>query len=321
MRNSDFITLNQCAVYSCQFPTKDIIPTIEKIKGYINSGEVKWEVITNPINGKKVTELPNGGVFFSLHIEWINFAKALLEHQIWKMKQIKKHEPGYVGGLSEKEIVKSAKELLLGADLPYSSEVVNFFYSPETHDLIANSRSPRVSLALGEIVKAMKVVKFETFVVSESTLGLTAKLTALLNENKPMFDLLSFANQATLVRKIGEHLETVNHLDCTILDSEPQSRERVIRALKEGYKVQSVKLLWIGADNHYMSFKLTSSLRINKIKFGAYDRMKSTVSTNAFGKHAVEFEAYITQQYYALTSMIKGLLHGFVKETQLESEI
>lgn len=86
MRNTDFITLNNLSIYSCKFPTTDIVPIIEHIKGCSESGMINWEVVTNPINGKKVTRLPNGGYFFSLHIEWVNIAKALLEHQIWRMK-------------------------------------------------------------------------------------------------------------------------------------------------------------------------------------------------------------------------------------------
>ncbi|MCK8797322.1 hypothetical protein MY535_01300 [Haemophilus influenzae] len=132
----------------------------------------------------------NGNLFFSVHFEWLNLSKALLEHQIWQLKKRGENELGNVVGKSEKEIVSKAKETLLEQDLPYSSEIVNFFYCAETHHLITNSRSPRARIAISNIVTNMSVVEFRTFVVSEEKLGLTAKLTALLTENKPMFNHL-----------------------------------------------------------------------------------------------------------------------------------
>lgn len=223
--------------------------------------------------------------------------------------------------MSEREIAKTAKEALISSDLPYSSEVVNIFYSDETQNLMVNSRSPRAKLAIHKIIEQMKVMKFQTFVVSAEQLGLNAKLTAWLTENKPMFDLIAFGNQVTLVRRVGEYQEVVDYLDCTILDSNPQSRDRVLKALNEGYTVQSVKLLWLGEGNNVATFRLNSNLRINKIKFSGHDFMKNKVSTNAFGGHATKFEDYVLQQFSALNAMLKGILHGFVRDTELEKEI
>ena len=49
--------------------------------------------------------------------------------------------------------------------------------------------------------------------------------------------------------------------------------------------------------------------------------MKSTVSTNSFGKHAAEFESYIARQFAALDKIVKGILLGFVEGTKLEENI
>ncbi|TGY49712.1 hypothetical protein E5343_06945 [Rodentibacter caecimuris] len=322
MRNTDFITLKQCEIYSAHFPTDDVISRVENMRGHTKDGFLRWETVTNPINGKKVTQLSNGNLFFSVHFEWVNFSKALLEHQIWQLKKLDESEVGNVVGMSEKEIVSLAKEMLMSLDLPSSSEIVNFFYCADTHHLIVNSRSPRARIAISDIVTNMSVVEFRTFVVSEEKLGLTAKLTALLTENKPMFNHLNFANRVTLYRAQGEYQETRTHLDCAIRSDEPESKARVIQALQEGYRVQSAKFfLWDESGKNEMSFTLTSRLKINKIKFFGYDRMKSTVSTNSFGKYAEEFEDYIARQFEALDKVVKGVLLGFVEGTKLEDNI
>lgn len=322
MRNTDFITLKQCEIYSAHFPTDDVISRIENMRGHSDEHFLRWETVTNPINGKKVTKLGNGNLFFSVHFEWLNLSKALLEHQIWQLKKLGEHELGNVVGMSEKEIVSKAKEALLEQDLPYSSEIVNFFYCAETHHLITNSRSPRARIAISNIVTNMSVVEFRTFVVSEEKLGLTAKLTALLTENKPMFNHLHFANRTTLYLAQGEFNETRTYLDCAIRSDDSASKERVIEALKNGYRVQSIKLFsWNEEGKDDISFTLTSSLKINKIKFSGFERMKSTVSTNSFGKHAAEFESYIARQFAALDKIVKGILLGFVEGTKLEENI
>ncbi|MCK8797323.1 hypothetical protein MY535_01305 [Haemophilus influenzae] len=96
----------------------------------------------------------------------------------------------------------------------------------------------------------------------------------------------------------------------------------MIEALKNGYRVQSIKLFsWNEEGKDDISFTLTSSLKINKIKFSGFERMKSTVSTNSFGKHAAEFESYIARQFVALDKIVKGILLGFVEGTKLEENI
>lgn len=168
----------------------------------------------------------------------------------------------------------------------------------------------------------MNVVEFRSFVVSEEKLGLTAKLTALLTENKPMFNHLNFANHATLYLAQGEFNETRTYLDCSIRADDPTTKTRVIEALKNGYRVQSIKLFsWDDKGKNEVSFTLTSALKINKIKFTGYESMKSTVSTNSFGKYAQEFENYIARQFEALDKVVKGILLGFVEGTKLEENI
>lgn len=90
MRNTDFITLKQCEIYSAHFPTDDVISRVENMRGHSDKYFLRWETVTNPINGKKVTKLGNGNLFFSVHFEWLNLSKALLEHQIWQLKKTRR---------------------------------------------------------------------------------------------------------------------------------------------------------------------------------------------------------------------------------------
>ena len=57
MRNTDFITLKQCEIYSAHFPTDDVISRVENMRGHSDEHFLRWETVTNPINGKKSNEI------------------------------------------------------------------------------------------------------------------------------------------------------------------------------------------------------------------------------------------------------------------------
>lgn len=85
MNYSDYIKMTQCGVYSITFPTENIVETLETAVLAERNGE-KFEIVKNLITGKKVLELENGGLFFSIRAEFKHPTKEQIAFKALEFK-------------------------------------------------------------------------------------------------------------------------------------------------------------------------------------------------------------------------------------------
>ncbi|WGE52404.1 hypothetical protein [Actinobacillus equuli] len=142
MKNSDFIQMTQCAMYSIKFPHDKFVETIETAS-YPDRGDgFSVEVVTNPLTGNKV-QLLGEGYFFTLRVNYRKITKEMLTAKVAEMKQ--KIDLALANHWTIKEWTMYARDELLGT-IPTSSEEMNVFYSPEKELLIVNKNSKTAKL-------------------------------------------------------------------------------------------------------------------------------------------------------------------------------
>lgn len=86
MKNSDFIQMTQCSMYSIKFPHDKFVETIEKAS-YPDRGDgFSVEVVTNSLTNHKV-QLLGEGYFFTLRVNYKKLTKEMLTAKIAEIKQ------------------------------------------------------------------------------------------------------------------------------------------------------------------------------------------------------------------------------------------
>ncbi|WP_044469780.1 hypothetical protein [Mannheimia massilioguelmaensis] len=309
MKNSDFIQMNQCAIYSIKFPTDKFVETLESAICDERGDGFSAEVIANPLTGKKVHILEHG-YFFTLRVNYKKITKALLSAKVFELKSSEdtKHECA-----TEKEWEQLATVHLF-ATVPASTETMNVFYSPEKELLIANKNSKNCRTALSYLIEQFGLAGFRSVVVSDEKFGLTTRLKNYLNDYSPMFKHLQFENEATLFKRQGFD-ET--HLVCRHLDEE-EKRIKAKEALNDEYSVQSVLMRFDNRTNFMVKFKLDKSLKIRTMKFAEYnDVARQLNNSKTATKSAVMYE-YLNQQLDMLLKTAESTVLEFVDGTKLE---
>lgn len=309
MKNSDFIQMTQCAMYSIKFPHDKFVETIEKAH-YADRGDgFSAEVVTNPLTGNKV-QLLGDGYFFTLRVNYTKFSKEMLTAKIFELKQkAKGTEEQYH---TEKEWAEIARVYVYNS-VPESSETVNVFYSPQKELLIVNKSSKNCRKALSLLIESFGVAGFRGVVVSDEKLGLTTRLQKYLTDYTPMFKHLHFEHEATLSKRNGDD---ESHLLCRHLNGDDK-RQKAREALEDGYRVQSTVMKY---DNGHFraNFKLTSNLKIRSMKWAEYsDVARQLNSPKTAAKSAVMLE-YLGQQFEALLKIAESTVLEFVDGTKLE---
>ena len=309
MKNSDFIQMNQCSIYSIKFPTNQFVETVESLR--LDGGEYfNAEVITNPMTGKKVHELENG-FFFTLRINFKKLTKELISGEVFELKQKASDEKK--DQMSEKEWGAEAKFRLF-ATVPDSVEVVNVFYSPEKELLIANKSSNNCKTALSLLIERFGMAGFRSIVVSEEKHGLTTRLQNYLTDYTPMFKHLRFENEAALRKQSGED-EAL--LLCRHLNDE-EKRQRARQALEQGYKVRSV-LMEFNDGKFQCSFKLDAGLKIRNMKFDEYRDVANQLNGHKVAAKGAIMVEYLDRQFEMLLKIAESTVLEFVQETELEN--
>ncbi len=307
MKNSDFIQMNQCAIYSIKFPTDKFVDVIENAKDEDRGDGFSVEVVTNPITGKKVHQLEQG-YFFTLRVTYKHITKELINAKIFELKQKFTEEQ------TEKEWVQTAKIHLYHC-VPASSETMNVFYSPEKELLIVNKNSKNCRTALSSLIHAFGLAGFRSVVVSDEKLGLNARLMKYLADYTPMFKHLHFENVATLRKRNGID---VMYLELHHLDSEDK-RKQADSALQDDYRVQSAQMRFDNGTNFVVKFKLDAALKIRSMKFTEYsDVAKQLNSSKTVAKAAILIE-YLNRQFDMLLKTAESTVLEFVDGTKLES--
>lgn len=307
MKNSDFIQMNQCAIYSIKFPTDKFVETLETAICDERGDGFSAEVITNPLSGKKVHTLEQG-YFFTIRVNYKKITKELLSAKVFELKSSEtKYECA-----TEKEWKELATVHLL-ATVPASTEIMNVFYSPEKELLIVNKNSKNCRVALSYLIEQFGLAGFRGVVVSEK-FGLTARLKNYLEDYSPMFKYLQFENEVTLFKRQSFD-ET--HLLCRHLDVE-KKRVKAKEALNDGYSVQSVQMRFDNGTSFVVRFKLDKSLKIRSMKFTEYsDVARQLNAPKTAVKSAVMCE-YLEQQFDMLLKTAKSTVLEFVDDTKLE---
>ncbi|MDD0824354.1 hypothetical protein PTQ27_07750 [Mannheimia sp. AT1] len=312
MKNSDFIQMNQCHIFSIKFPTDNIREVLEQAEIDLGDSHTQVEIVKNPMTGNKVQELENG-LFFTMRTTFKKVTKELLTAKIYELKQEFKARPDLVPPSNEKEWRIQA-ELELFHMVPFSSELVNIFYSPEKELLITNSRSKHSKLALHHLIKLFGLAGFRSVVVSDEKLGLNTRLKDYLSEGKPMFKFLNFEHETTLGNR-EESDETF--LTCRHLDSE-KGKNKALEALNNGFRVQSAKMRY-DEGNFPVHFKLDGNLKIRSMRFVEYGDVSKQLNAPNFAGKSLAFTEYLESQFSALLKIAGDTVLEFVDETKLES--
>lgn len=312
MKNSDFIQMNQCYIFSIKFPTDNIKEILEQAK--IELGEDTYtqvEIVKNPITGNKVKELENG-LFFTMRSTFKKVTRELLSAKIYELKKHYKENPDLIPPENEKAWRMKA-EFELFHTVPFSSELVNIFYSPEKELLITNNRSKHSRLALHHLIKLFGLAGFRSVVVSDEKLGLNARLSNYLAKGKPMFKFLNFEHEATLAnRDEGDEI----FLTCRHLESE-KGKNKALEALNNGFRVQSAKMYY--DEGHFpVHFKLDSKLKIRSMRFVEYADVSKQLTAPNFAGKSLAFTEYLESQFDALLKIANDTVLEFVDETKLE---
>ncbi|MCW9698177.1 hypothetical protein [Avibacterium sp. 20-129] len=309
MKNSDFIQMTQCAMYSIKFPHDKFVETIENAH-YPDHGDIcSVEVVTNPLTGNKV-QLLSEGYFFTLRVSYKKFSKEMLLAKIFELKQkAKGKEEQYY---SEKEWSEIARVHVYNI-VPDSSEVMNVFYSPEKELLIVNKNSKNCRAALSLLIESFGLAGFRSVVVSDEKLGLTTRLQKYLTDFTPMFKHLHFEHEATLSKRNGDD---ESHLLCRHLDDE-EKRKKAVEALEDEYRVQSTAMRF---DNGLfrVDFKLTGNLKIRSMKFFEYSDVARQLNNPKTAAKSVVMLEYLGQQFEALLKIAESTVLEFVDGTKLE---
>ncbi len=310
MKNSDFIQMTQCAMYSIKFPHDKFVETIEAAR-YPDRGDgFSVEVVKNPLTDNKVQLLANG-YFFTLRVNYQKFSKEMLTAKVAELQE--ERNKAITENWSIKDFVEHAKASLR-IESPTSSEEMNVFYSPEKELLIVNKSSKNCRTALSLLIESFGLAGFRSVVVSDEKLGLTTRFRKYLTDYTPMFKHLHFEHEATLYKRNGDD---ESHLLCRHLDDE-EKRKKASEALEQDYRVQSVAMRY---DNgHFRTdFKLTSNLKIRSMKFAEYkDVARQLNRTKEAHKHAILTE-YLESQLNALLKIASATVLEFTGETKLES--
>lgn len=315
MKNSDFIQMSQCRIFSIKFPTDKVKETLEQAKFSLDDPYTTIEVVKNPMTGEKVHQLENG-LFFTLRTTFKKVTRELLTAKIYELKQRLESDKGWDGDFiptNEKQWVEIATAMIRST-VPYSSELVNVFYSPEKELLLTNNGSKHSKFALNELIHLFGLVGFRSIVVSDEKLGLHARLENYLDEGKPMFKFLNFRHEASL-RKVEENYDET-FLTCRHLDAEVD-KTKTLEALRNGFKVQSVLMRY--DDGHFVvNFKLDNHLKIRSMKFVDYADTARQLNAPKFTARAAVFTEYLEFQLNTLLKIAADTVLEFVSETKLE---
>ncbi|MCW9699740.1 hypothetical protein [Avibacterium sp. 20-129] len=311
MKNSDFIQMSQCHIFSIKFPTDNIKEILEQAEIDVGDSYTQVEIVKNPMTGQKVQELENG-LFFTVRSTFKKVTKELLSAKIYELKQEYKERPELPPS-NEKEWRLEA-EMQLFHIVPFSSELVNIFYSPEKELLITNSHSKHTKLALHHLIGLFGLVGFRSVVVSDEKLGLNTRLKEYLAESKPMFKFLNFEHEATLGNR-EEGDETF--LTCRHLDSE-KGKNKALEALNNGFRVQSAKMR-CDEGNFPVHFKLDGNLKIRSMRFSECSDVSKQLNRPDFVGKSLAFTEYLESQLNALLKIAESTVLEFVNETKLES--
>lgn len=317
MKNSDFIQMKQCHIYSIKFPTENIKAVLEQAEFELATNEVKVEVVRNPMTNEKVLELENG-IFFTLRTTFKKLTRELLTEKIYELKNGGFEKIKFIVNFDEPESEKEWKELaerILFENVPFSSELVNVFYSPEQELLFASSKSKQSQTALNHLIKLFDLVGFRSIVVSKEKLGLNAKLTHYLeHQNTFLFKYLDFQHEATL-RK--QDADSELFLTCRHLDSE-DGRYKALEALRNGFVVQSMAM-GCEVDGFCVNFKLDEHLKIRSLLFTeCADVSKQLNKLHVAAKNQILYE-YLNAQFAVLLNIAKCTVLEFVDQTKLEN--
>ncbi|MGX2951611.1 hypothetical protein ACWIUA_12065 [Ursidibacter sp. B-7004-1] len=309
MKNSDFIKMTQCNIFSIKFPVDNVKEVLENAQIEIGDTFTSVELVKNPMTGEKVQQLENG-LFFTLRTTFKKFTREVLAAKVYELKQNRNN--GEMLPSSEKEWEEVAK-IKLYKHLPFSSEFLNVFYSPEKEILFTSGNSKHNRLALHHLIKLFELTGFRGVVVSDEKLGLNAKLTAYLEDNKPLFKYLNFQHEATLRKLAGDDEE---FLTCRHLDTKA-GKEKALSALNNDFRVQSMAMRYED-DQFAVNFKLDSRLKIRSMRFVEYADIARQLNSPKFAGKSFALTEYLNAQLDALLKIASCTVLEFTGETKLE---
>ncbi|OBX05779.1 hypothetical protein QV08_11620, partial [Gallibacterium salpingitidis] len=282
MNYEDYIKMTQCAVYSITFPTDNIIEKLESAE-FPDHIEGKFEIVKNLLTGKKVMQLEDGGIYFSIRAEFKQITKQLIACKMIEFKDMKKRDAEH---LARVELYQA---------LPPSSELYNVFYNPATQILVINNKSKRSNLALSLLVELFGLVGVKSVVVSTEKLGINTKFKQYLADRTPLFNSLGFDYEATLRRETDEE---TNYRTCRYLDTD-EGLKNAKQAMNDGFSVQSLAMRYVDEYGCMLRFKLDEHLNIRSMKFADYAETARMLRGDHAGK-AMILQDYILQQYHIL---------------------
>lgn len=300
MNYEDYIKMTQCAVYSITFPTENIIEKLENAV-FPDHAEGKFEIVKNLITGKKVMQLEDGGIYFSIRAEFKQITKQLIACKMIEFKDMKKRDAEH---LARVELYQA---------LPPSSELYNVFYNPATQILVINNKSKRSNLALSLLVELFGLVGVKSVVVSTEKLGIDTKFKQYLDNHTPLFNSLGFGHEATLRRATDD--ETI-YRTCRHLDTD-EGLNNARQAMNDGFSVQSLAMRYEDEYGSILRFKLDENLKIRSMKFADYAETVRLLRSDHAGK-AMILQDYIIQQYHILNRIIANTVLEFTQDTKLE---
>lgn len=315
MKNSDFIQMSQCHIFSIKLPTENIKETLENAKFEIDDPYITLELVKNPMTGEKVQVLENG-LFFTFRATFKKVTRELLSAKIYELKERVLKE----GGLEDDFIPSSETEwkqiatAMIRSTVPYSSELINVFYSPEKELLFTNNHSKHARLALHHLIKTFGLAGFRSVVVSDEKLGLNTRLNDLLVEGKAMFNFLNFQYEVTL-KKLEDGDETF--LTCRHLANK-DGHKKAIEALNNGFRVQSAQMSYT-EEGFAIYFKLDSNLKIRSMRFAECADVSRQLNRPDFAGKSAAFVEYLDRLLNALLKIATDTVLEFVNDTKLES--
>ena len=309
MKNSDFIQMTQCAMYSIKFPHDKFVETIETAS-YPDRGDgFSVEVIKNPLTDSKVQLLGNG-YFFTLRVNYKKFSKEMLIAKVAELKELL--NKAITADWSLKDFIEQAKSDLR-MEAPASSEEMNVFYSHDKELLIVNKNSKNCRVALSLLIESFGLAGFRSIVISDEKFGLTTRLQKYLTDYTPMFKHLHFEHEATLSKHNGDD---EFHLLCRHLDNEVK-RQKAREALDDEYRVKSVVMRY--DDGHFrLDFKLTANLKIRSMKWAEYSEVARQLNSHKTAVKSAVMLEYLGQQFEALLKIAESTVLEFVDGTKLE---
>ncbi|PJG83789.1 hypothetical protein [Caviibacterium pharyngocola] len=299
MNYQDYIKMNQIGVYSIAFPTEKVVETLENAV-LDERGGVKFEIVKNPFADKKVIEVGEDGLFFSVRAEFKNLTKELVAHKTYELSQ---------DGVSFEVELEARSQLY--QIIPPSSEIYNFFYNRTTEMLIVNSNSKRSKTAIMQLIQVFGLAGVKSIIVSDEKLGINKRFVDFIENQTPMFKFVNFNHTATL-RK-DTHNEK-SHRTCRHLDS-AKGKENALQVLNDGFYVQSLEMIYLDV----LRFKLDEDLHIRNMRFKDYaTTLRNLHSDEAFYYKRGRFYEYIGMQYDTLNKIMRSTVLEFTQETKLE---